>query len=535
MSFVANGSAMRISLFDLLTFLSPRKKKILDRWATPFSDHIFKNIDEMIFAPLYSEKTNSRPNAPVNVIVGALILKELTGMTDDEIMDACEMDFRFQYALHITSFDDSPISDRTFSRFRERVAAYEYTTGEDLIHTCISSLSEHIREYMGINPSVKRMDSMMIESNIRKLSRLELLYTCVANVVTEAKRHASRSVIKEFLDYTKPDNRNKVVYHNNDVPVSERIQKIIEDAMKLLPLCKEELKETADYQLLERAIEEQTKEDGNGGRTLKTKDDGMSGSIMQNPSDPDATFRSKAGKEHRGYSANIIEAVDENGSVITEYQYDVNTRSDASFIKEYIENENELEHETIITDGAYSGDEIKAMAKEKNKEVLTTNMTGKKPKEILADFEYNEQTKEIVSCAAGHKPEASKFYESTGTIRVTFASEQCINCPHKCSCSPKIGKRVAFLMISIKALKRLKSPDIMTEEQKIHIARIRNGIETVPSVMRRKHNVDKMPLRGKVKTKHLFGFKVGAFNFTKMLRFINGKEKCRAFDPIYQG
>ena len=31
----------------------------------------------MIFAPLYSDKRNSRPNAPVNVIVGALILKEL--------------------------------------------------------------------------------------------------------------------------------------------------------------------------------------------------------------------------------------------------------------------------------------------------------------------------------------------------------------------------------------------------------------------------------------------------------------------------
>jgi len=42
----------------------------------------------------------------------------------------------------------------------------------------------------------------------------------------------------------------------------------------------------------------------------------------------------KAGKKHKGYSANIIEAVDENGSVVTDYQYDVNTRSDASFIEE---------------------------------------------------------------------------------------------------------------------------------------------------------------------------------------------------------
>ena len=76
MSFVLNNY-QQISLFDSLGFLSERKQKILDKsWAKPFSEHIFSNIDEMMFAPLYSDKRNSRPNAPVNVIVGALILKD---------------------------------------------------------------------------------------------------------------------------------------------------------------------------------------------------------------------------------------------------------------------------------------------------------------------------------------------------------------------------------------------------------------------------------------------------------------------------
>ena len=123
MSFVLNNY-QQISLFDSLGFLSERKQKILDKsWAKPFSDHIFSNIDEMMFAPLYSDKRNSRPNAPVNVIVGALILKELNGLTDDEILEECEFDFRYQYALHTTSYENQPLSDRTFSRFRERNAA----------------------------------------------------------------------------------------------------------------------------------------------------------------------------------------------------------------------------------------------------------------------------------------------------------------------------------------------------------------------------------------------------------------------------
>ena len=128
---------------------SKRKQKILEKsWAKPFSDIIFSNIDEMIFAPLYSDnKRNSRPNAPVNVIVGALILKELNGLTDDEIIEECEFDFRYQYALHTTSYENQPLSNRTFSRFRERNAAYELTTGKDLIHDCIVALSENIRKF----------------------------------------------------------------------------------------------------------------------------------------------------------------------------------------------------------------------------------------------------------------------------------------------------------------------------------------------------------------------------------------------------
>ena len=51
MSFVLNNY-QQISLFDSLGFLSERKQKILDKsWAKPFSDHIFSNIDEMLFAP----------------------------------------------------------------------------------------------------------------------------------------------------------------------------------------------------------------------------------------------------------------------------------------------------------------------------------------------------------------------------------------------------------------------------------------------------------------------------------------------------
>ena len=280
MSFVLNES-QQLSLFDKLAFLSKRKQQMLERsWAQSFSDHIFTRINERIFAPLYSEKTNSRPNAPINVIVGALILKDFTNLTDEEITESCEFDFRYQYALHTTSFENQPVSERSLSRFRSRLAAYELTTGEDLLHQCFVEMAEDLRKYMEISPTIKRMDSMMIESNIRKMGRLELVYTCLSNLVKELHRDGKVELLEGLEHYADPNDRNRVVYYDQETPQAQRLQKVIDDATALLPKCADEYGDSEDYQLLQRAIREQTKKDENGNNIPKGKGDGMDSSSL---------------------------------------------------------------------------------------------------------------------------------------------------------------------------------------------------------------------------------------------------------------
>ena len=89
---------------------------------------------------------------------------------------------RFQYAIHTTSFKDQPVSDRTFSRFHRRCLTYETETGIDLIHDTVKELSGGMAALMKLNDRMKRMDSLMAASNIRKLGRMELLYTCVVDL-----------------------------------------------------------------------------------------------------------------------------------------------------------------------------------------------------------------------------------------------------------------------------------------------------------------------------------------------------------------
>ena len=531
MSFVPNSS-QQLSLFDMLAFLSKRKQQMLERsWAQPFSNHVFTKINEHIFAPLYSEKTNSRPNAPINVLVSALILKDFSGLTDEEITEACEFDFRYQYALHTTSFEDQPVSERTLSRFRSRLAAYELVTGEDLLHECFVDMAESLRQYMDISPNIKRMDSMMIESNIRKMGRLELLYTCLSNLVKEIHRDGRLELIEGIEHYADPNDRNKVVYHDSDTPGADRLQKVIDDAASLLPKCKDEYAGTEDYQLLERAIREQTKKDDDGHDVPKGKGDGMDSSTLQNPADPDATYRTKAGKSHRGYAANITETVDENGSLVTDYQYDVNTRSDVDFLNEVIENAEPSEETTaIITDGAYASEAIAEQAADKNIGILTTGLRGRKPREVLTEFTLSEDGHSVVSCPSGNAPKSSNYIRQHNSIRVSFPRCCCENCPRQKECNVKLKPRTALIIISLGVLEHTKEAMRRKDDETMKlIGRIRNGVETIPSILRRKYHVDTMPVRGKLKTKIFFGFKMFALNFTKLWLHERGLEKCRTF------
>ena len=145
MSFVKNDYT-QMSFHDNILSLTERERKFLDKsWAKPFADNIFPAIKEEEFSVLYSDIA-SRPNTPVNIIMGSLVLKELLGLTDDEVMESLMFDVRFQYALHTSSFKEQPLSDRTLSRFRERCLNYEDLTGVDLVKNCITGLATQISE-----------------------------------------------------------------------------------------------------------------------------------------------------------------------------------------------------------------------------------------------------------------------------------------------------------------------------------------------------------------------------------------------------
>lgn len=519
MAFRPNDT-QQFSLDDITYHMTKRELQALDRsWAKTFADELFPSIDEEPFRVLFSNRTQCRSNTPVNICIGALIIKEMFQISDDEVIENLMLDPRYQYALHTTSFCEQPLSDKSLSRFRKRCYEYERSHGIDLIHDCITKLSAQIALVMGITPRIRRMDSMMIEANIRILSRVELLYTCISKFAIYVHKQGRDDLLTSLEEYCDPNNFNRIFYYSNNEETVDKLPKLLHDADLLLSKCGELFKDTQVCQNLRRCLSEQTiLEDGI--RRLRTREDGgMSSSILQNPSDPDATYRTKAGKEHRGYVANFEETVGQNGSVVTDYQFEQNIYSDSQFFKDSLERkETSDEKAIVVTDGAYFGEDNQRDAEKKNITLVTTAISGCDVPDIYADFELNEEHTRIEKCPAGYHPKSCSL-NSKGHFYVSFPIDCCKNCPNKDKCKPKFHKQVASLFVSSNGVHRAQAKRFMGTVKFKLLARIRNGAETIPSVLRKKYNSDRMPVRRCIPSRLFFGFKIAALNFGKLMTY----------------
>ena len=128
--------------------LTDKEKNALEKsWATAFASDIFPYIDEKIFAPLYSER-KSRRNVPVNVLAGAILLQEIRGMSNEDLVEAAMFDLRLRTALHITNAVGQPISLRTIQRFHTRLRRYRESSGEDLLGICFDRIRDRLEPFL---------------------------------------------------------------------------------------------------------------------------------------------------------------------------------------------------------------------------------------------------------------------------------------------------------------------------------------------------------------------------------------------------
>lgn len=95
---------------------------------------------------------------------------------------------------------------------------------------------------MNLRGNVKRMDSLMVASRCRRMSRLEIIYATTANAVRLMDRLGCRELItKELEHYLDKDDYNATIYYCKGDDVDSRLTRTIREAEMVLNLMADDI------------------------------------------------------------------------------------------------------------------------------------------------------------------------------------------------------------------------------------------------------------------------------------------------------
>ncbi len=528
---------VQMNLFDPIYTLSARKLRLLENgWSGYFNRVILPELVKLepMFEPLYSSNPNSRPSTPTYLVLAMLILKDLFNLTDQELEKNVTFSIEYQFALGTTSFEHQPVNQRTLNRFRAANTLYTEENGIDLLSEFAEKLAKSLENaYLGTNLK-RRMDSVMIDNGCRKLSRLQLAHVVIKNMLLVLDEN-DVEIPEKLHHYIEDFDENKVTYHSK-VPAKDKLETACQDACAVRDLIPAEFKDAEEANQLLRFISEQviTNSDGSFNSVRDGKE--LTSTVLNNPAEPESTFRKKAGKNHQGYVGNFVETVDldTNRKIIDSMDFQPNIYSDSQFAKDEIQKMAQAgDTTTLVADGAYISVNTINEAAEHGIKLVGTAMTGKETPDLTADFEIDEEAKTI-TCPNGKSADRVSCYEKTESWYASFHKETtCKDCPFAAAgqCPLKNHKKVRSGTISHKMIQRANLQRTMKSEEAIADFRFRNGVEAIPSQLRRNQKIDFLPFRGLVRKKFGYVLAITAINVRRVLKYAQEDAK-KALDLL---
>jgi len=162
--------------------------------------------------------------------------------------------------------------------------------------------------------------------------------------------------------------------------------------------------------------------------------------VIQNPSDPDATYDGHKGP---GYQVQIAETCDPENEVqlITCALPQTAVESDTTATGEVLDSleESEFLPQEMFADTHYCSDENIQDAAQRGVELVGPVQCGSLiDKDVdhlnVDDFDIDEETEEVACCPAGHKPASSIHDKQTGKTKTVMSSSTCSQCKFRKEC-----------------------------------------------------------------------------------------------------
>ena len=514
-------------MFTAVDQLPSAAKKLLDQsWASTFYKEYFSKIDENILAPLYSTK-KSRPNTPVNILVGFETLKSGFGWSDEELYNHFLFDLQVRYALGLQDFDEEHFDIRTIYNFRAAICRYEEEFGINLIQNVIEKITDGQIEKFNIKTGLQRMDSTLIQSNIQNMSRIQLLVELIINFYKILSDDDKEKHSEKLATYIKEDSLHYCYRLKRD-EAKTRLVEIGEDIAFFIKELNKKYSHEIAYKNLNRAFEEHYRLE-ESEIIPKTGNKELKGSTLQSPYDKDASYRKKNNEGSKGYVANITETCDSDNDLqlITTVSVEPNITDDQVLMASDLDNLAErMKIDEIVTDAGYIGTTASKSTKKHELKHSVTALKGRKKDENklgFEDFEIEYDSKGVlVNLKCPNKVRGEIKYGKPGRYSAGFNSDICKECPLKDKC---FAKKLKKKNISVA---RFTDDNIRVANQRKQFSEnkdnlnIRASVEsTVRSVI---HpfggHLCKLPVRGKLRIKTMTILSATMVNIRRITEYL---------------
>jgi hypothetical protein len=525
--FKKNKKHLQPALISAASELPEKQLKLLKRsWAHSFYDKFFCRVDEEIFAVLYSSEP-SRPNVPVNVMVGLEVLKAGFGWSDEELYENYCFNLQVRYALGYDRLGDGDFAIRTLYYFRERLSKHYLKSGDNLLEQAFEQITDSQIRDLQVRTGMQRMDSTQIASNIVAASRLQLLVAAIQRVHRILSETDQEHLAESFGPYLKETAGHYTYRVKGKAAVQEHLQQTGSAIYAWLAELKDGYAHEPAYQVLERIFAENFKrvED----QVCPKENQELTSGSLQSVDDLEASYRTKSNAHYKGYVANLTETCDPENDLqlITKVQVAPNNIDDSQLLAEALPNLQErTELDTLMTDGGFGGEASDTALQGQDVRLIQTAIRGPKPDSHqfhLADFEIhcNPQGKPTdLTCPYGQKVPITPA-RTTG-LQARFDPEICAACPFQREgrCRAKPQKRdprylLAFTPKQVRAAQRRKQ---YLEHQDCG-QNLRAAVEATVRSVKHPFPAGKLPVRGQFRVTCLVIASAIHVNVRRICRF----------------
>jgi hypothetical protein len=492
-------------IFDPWSHISPKRRRMLDHsWPGLFKQHILPKLPLREFAAFFDPRFG-RPTKDLSTVLGLLILQQTLDLDDEEAIEQLAFNMQLHYALDIIEESDEAkyICPKTLWSMRR--IAVENGLESILFRAGTQSLAT----VFNVDSEKQRIDSVHIQSNMRRLGRISIFSTAIHKFLKNLKRHhgdlfqtVEPQLIERYLSekalscfaMVKPSQSHKSLQQ-----VSADLYGLIRQFDK-----NDDVRSMHSFKLLQRVLNEQCQVQSSGEDCpVKVKEPKQIPSdSLQNPSDPDASY---SGHKGQGYQVQIMETYtdtddkDEKAgtlNLITHVEVQRAHESDAKALIPAIDSAQQENRgpKQLLADSLYGSDENIEAAELKGVEVVAPPMGKEKESTIgLSDF-HLEKSGKIINCPQGNAP--IKIKKKKTRYSAAFYPTDCSSCPNQGICPVKPGKQGFYLYFSEKQLRiALRRSAVDTEAFKDRY-RWRAGVEATMSEFDRRTGVKRLRVRG---------------------------------------